>query len=630
MNCQSAHLSNCETPCETCDSLRNSARTILPELLNSLASELRWLCQRFRTHLLIIFLAPFLAATIANAQALPSETDRLVSTGRLWISVNYFHPLLADRKIDWDRALVEALPKIRAAKTSAEYEQAVRGMLTVLDAAHITPGTTQRIWLHHGLTREVGEPTSHFYSAFLYKSGNAPLEANVPMGGFSVKIYLSDTATGPVIPEPFRPYPPGEAYPPTELRILAAYKIWGVFHYFFAYRDLMDEDWDALLQQYLPRFIAAKDALEYNLAIAEWLTHAADSLATVNSPAMTNYFGEAPVGLRLRVVEKHVVITEVLDPAATQAGIKIGDVVKTVDGVTLVEKFKLEEQYVSASTLQRLTIDVAGRLLNGPDNSTAALTLEDHAGNRKELTLKRSKQYIPLLQTPEPGETLRLLRGGVGYADLRKLKRTEVDAMFEKFRHTPAIIFDMRGVPADDCVAAIAPRLSEEQDVPAAIVTGPIVATPDLQQGDTASPSSSYFFIQTLNNSSQWKYQGKTVLLIDERTIGAGEHAGLLLEAANKTTFVGTPTAGADTVVTNFTVPGGITISLSGEDIRHANGGKLQRMGLQPNINAAPTLTGIRTVKDELLDRALDEILPKPPSSKPQPSKADVRALTGL
>jgi C-terminal processing protease CtpA/Prc len=555
----------------------------------------------------------------------------LVSTGRLWITVKYFHPYLAYRDLDWDQALVDALPKIRSANTTEEYQAAVRTMMHGLDDGNSASGSTgQRVWIHHGLPPETGAPSGQFYSAFLYKPGSAPDEVNVPMGGFSVNVRLSEAAAGASLPapQPARVY--SDAYPSTEFRILAAYKIWGVFHYFFAYRDLMDEDWDALLAQFLPRLIAAKDALEYNLSIAEWLTHAADSLAVVQSETISRYFGESPVGLRLRIIEKHAVITEVLDPEAIRAGVKVGDVVKTVDGETLIDRFKRLAQYVSASTLQRLREDVANRALNGPEGSSAALTLEDHAGNRKELNLKRSQRFAGLPDAAGPGEAVKLLRGGIGYADLRRLKRNEVDAMFEKFRSAPAIVFDMRGVPADDSIAAIAPRLTKELDVPAAIVTGPVAVAPDLQRGSVASPSSSYFFLETIGNSEQWKYQGKTVMLVDERTIGAGEQAGLLLEAANKTEFIGSPTAGANSMLTNFAVPGGIVIWFSGQDIRHANGGKLQRLGLQPNVNAVPTLTGIRTGKDEVLEKALDYLLPKSPKAVPSKPKDISRPLIGL
>ena len=504
----------------------------------------------------------------------------------------------------------------------------MRSMMKALEAPpEDAAGEGQRAWIHHGLPPEAGESSGHFYSAFLYKPGNVREEASVPMGGFSIAAPLSEPVHGPAIPSPPPVHLYRDVYPSTELRILAAYKVWGVFHYFFAYRDLMDEDWDALLAQYLPRLIAAKDAVEYNLAIAEWLPPAADSLAVVNSATMTNYFGEAPVGLRLRVIEKHAVVTEVLDPEAKAKGVKVGDVVKKVDSETLLDRFTREAKFVPASTLQSLAVAIAGRLLNGPDGSNAALTMEDGLGNRKEVTLKRSKNFAAALQADIAKETVKLLRGGIGYADLRSLKRSEVDAMFDRFREAPAIIFDMRGVPADEVSGDVAARLTSEADVAAAIVTGPIAAAPDLQQGQMSNPSASYFFVQTIGNSTKWKFQGKTIMLVDERTIGAGEQTALLFEAANKTEFIGTPTAGANTALTNFTVPGAITISLSGEDIRHANGGKLQRMGIQPNVSASATLTGIRTGKDEVLEKALEYLSPKVPNPKALPARAGLTSL---
>jgi C-terminal processing protease CtpA/Prc len=111
--------------------------------------------------------------------------------------------------------------------------------------------------------------------------------------------------------------------------------------------------------------------------------------------------------------------------------------------------------------------------------------------------------------------------------------------------------------------------------------------------------------MQTIPSSNQWKYKGKTVMLIDERTFSQGEHTGLFLEAANRTEFIGTPSAGTDGDISNFVIPGGITISFSGDDIRHANGGALQRLGLQPTVTVTSTIKGIRAKRDEVLEGAL-------------------------
>ena len=47
--------------------------------------------------------------------------------------VKYFHPYLAYREIDWDKALVEAIPKVNAARTPEDYQNALNQMLAVLN-----------------------------------------------------------------------------------------------------------------------------------------------------------------------------------------------------------------------------------------------------------------------------------------------------------------------------------------------------------------------------------------------------------------------------------------------------------------------------------------------------------------
>jgi C-terminal processing protease CtpA/Prc len=528
------------------------------------------------------------------------------------VAVKYFHPYLAYRDIDWDKVLVDALPQIRGAKTSADYFAAVDAMLGVLKdpgMAAQSDTTPQRAWIHHGLPPTRGTGPTPFYSAFSIKTGGESI--TVPMGGFSVSLRLTEPlpqSNAPPSPQPDRAYAE-TPYPNTELRILALYKIWGVIHYFFAYRDLMDEDWDELLPTFIPKFIEAKDARAYNLAICELLIHAADANTGATSATLTEYFGPAAPGLRLRLVEKQAVITEVLDPAATASGIRIGDVVKLVDGETLVDRFKRESQYIPASTVPGLGFTVLQTILNGPEGSTAQLAIEDKTGQRKQASLKRSASYIAQLVPQRTGDVVKMIPGDIGYADLDRLQPADVDAMFEKFHNAKAIVFDGRGSAAP-AASAIASRLAATQDVASAIVTGPLALVPDLPQPGIATNTASYFSVQTLANSDKSKFTGKTVMLVDERTTGAAEHAGLLLEVANKTSFVGIPTAGADSHLSNFVVPGGVLVSFSGQDIRHANGGKLQRLGIQPNVSAAPTLAGIRAGKDEPLEKAVEVAAP--------------------
>src|ERR1700758_410148 len=82
-------------------------------------------------------------------------------------------------------------------------------------------------------------------------------------------------------------------YPPTEYRVLAAFRLWAVINYFFPYKELMGEDWNETLRQFIPRMEGAKDALDYNLALAEMITHIHDSHGGATSPVLQKYFGNA-------------------------------------------------------------------------------------------------------------------------------------------------------------------------------------------------------------------------------------------------------------------------------------------------------------------------------------------------
>ncbi len=61
-----------------------------------------------------------------------ARVARLAGLAKVWGAVKFFHPVLAYHDIDWDRALIETIPKVNAAKTPQEYQTAVNQMLAAL------------------------------------------------------------------------------------------------------------------------------------------------------------------------------------------------------------------------------------------------------------------------------------------------------------------------------------------------------------------------------------------------------------------------------------------------------------------------------------------------------------------
>ena len=57
------------------------------------------------------------------AQDKISESEKLISTAKVWGFLKYYHPNVADGTYNWDQQLFDVLPKIKEAKTKQEYSE---------------------------------------------------------------------------------------------------------------------------------------------------------------------------------------------------------------------------------------------------------------------------------------------------------------------------------------------------------------------------------------------------------------------------------------------------------------------------------------------------------------------------
>ena len=553
-----------------------------------------------------------LLMSIPGYAQFPSESERLMATARLWTTIDYFSPdLLACGDSPWYRALQRAIPKIRAASNAAEFKSAIADLLSILPASNTfvvpegepipdlqqVPVSTQQNIAHTATAKYL----------MTRDQGHAD-RIVLDVSGVRVSVGLSMPVDRPLHPHTCMGMQMIEgkdlAYPLTEDRIIAAIQLWGTIHYFFAYKDLMDEDWDELLSAFFSKVINAKDALEYNLVLADLLTHLTDTNVTQHSKTLDHYFGETPVGLRIRLLDKYPVISDVLDPAAKAAGVELGDVVKRIDGVSTTEIFRRLVQYIPASTPQRSGYDTVQKVSSGLVDSEVELMIENAQGEAHPVKLKRiADSSLP----QRSSEAINILAGNIGYLDLERIALKDVEAALDRLKSTRGIIFDLRASSAP-AAAQLARHLTSQSNVAAALVTEPIALGPDIATEEMTSRTTNTFTVRSLGSSYAPLYKGKTVALIDERTIGEAEYAGLLFRAANKMEFIGAPSAGCDSPVGTIALPGLITITYSTEDIRDANGGKLQRLGLQPNVAAPTTAKGLHKGIDEPLAAALSRL----------------------
>ncbi|CAN5139841.1 hypothetical protein BH09BAC4_BH09BAC4_06290 [soil metagenome] len=196
----------------------------------------------------------------------------------------------------------------------------------------------------------------------------------------------------PVAP-PALIYPP-EAYPTLGYRMLAAAKIWTVIHYFFAYKELMHENWDQLLLEYIPRIEASRDALSYNLTLAEWYTHIHDGHGFINGPVLDAYLGVAPSPLVVRMIEKKPVVTAFRhDSLAKALGIELGDEILAVNGEAASVRLARYHRYQSASTPDAADGYATRLFLSGPAKSLITVQLKGRMQQVKTVQLPRDPAF---------------------------------------------------------------------------------------------------------------------------------------------------------------------------------------------------------------------------------------------
>lgn len=386
--------------------------------------------------------------------------------------------------------------------------------------------------------------------------------------------------------------------PPPGWRMMAAVKLWAILDRQHPARYLLGDAWDAALLRALDGTRQASNALEYGLALQAQAVAAGDSHVMLWSRALNTYRGRADPGMQLALVEGRVLVTGLAGAGAdARRALAVGDEIVAVDGQSVASRLAQIERTAASATAAGAIRGGLRQLLRGAEEQPAILTVSSLQQTR-EVALRRRRQDDELPQRPA-AQALRWLDARHAYVDLDLLEYDAVAAMLDDIGGADGVIFDLRGYP-HGTAWAIAARLNVR-----GAQYGPVIYAPFVEAHAPAATPLRLAYAEALRPAQGPIYRGKVVVLIDDRTISQAEHTALMLEAAAPVTFVGSASAGSNGDLRHIDLPGRVTVSYSGYEITHADGSRLQRIGLQPHIPASPTVAGIRAGRDEVLERAL-------------------------
>jgi Peptidase family S41 len=438
------------------------------------------------------------------------------------------------------------------------------------------------------------------------------------------------------IPAPLPAYHPDKyadtnGYPSLGYRVSAAAKMFSSIDQFHPFENLMDRNWEESYRSALPKFIEAKNSLEYMRAVAELYANIQDSHGFIC--LSTDFFS-----LRLNpviqgrgnyippvitdVIENRVVVNRIYnDTICKKIGLKMGDVILSVDGKDPLQLIEEVRKYQCASTKASQNFFVSKFLLFGEKGQIKKLKVQGADEKIRNINMPTLREYNGdffgdeysfEIYSRDIKPTFKLLSKDIGYADFTSpLKQKDVDSLFKLFKNTKGIIFDVRGYPHFD--ASYTKNLAK--------ISHPLVAKfyarhpsalnidndikGDLINAEDSQTSYQNPYSYGNRNSGEAVYQGKVVLLMNEANQSYGEHICLEFKAICNATLIGSPTSGTNGGFDEFSIPGNLTMWFTGGGVSFPDGTRTQRVGIKPDITVYPTIKGIQAGKDEVLDRAV-------------------------
>lgn len=503
--------------------------------------------------------------------------------GRVWGFLKYYHPSIGEGNYNWDYELFRILPKYQKTATNTERDLLLINWINYLGEVKVCKSCKETpedavlkpdlAWINNsGLSNSLIEKLkyiqqnrhqgNHYYIGMMPSVGNPDFK--------NENNYSEMT------------------YPDDGFRLLALYRYWNMMQYFNPNRHLTDKNWNNVLKEYIPKFIDAKNELEYELAVLEIIADVKDTHANLwgggdkIQELRGNYF--PPV--HVRFAENKLVVDDYFNPEMQKdIVLEIGDVITHVNGKAIEDFIDENHQFYPASNQPTRLRDMSRDILRSNSERIIINYIRDNQSFTKELQLflKDDLKYYGWYRPEKDGKSYKILDNNIGYITLKNIKNEDVAEIRKKFKDTKGIIVDIRNYPS-----AFMPFLL------GSYFTSKYSPFVKFTNGKTNNPGE-FSYGKDLSIPPKGKfYKGKVAVLVNELSQSQAEYTAMAFKAGDNVTIVGSTTTGADGNVSRINLPGGLSTMISGIGVYYPDGTKTQRVGIIPDVVVNLTVDGIK------------------------------------
>jgi hypothetical protein len=207
----------------------------------------------------------------------PVRIKQLANLGKIWGFLKYYHPAIESGKYNWDAELCKILPGVLAANSNKEFETIMDAWIDKLGPVPVCNNcdpSKREFTIAPGYSDLFAK--QNLSESLITKLGYLKTNHAVPAQSF----YIGFKPLGN--PEFKNEYGyPATDYPDAGIRLLALYRYWNIVQYFYPNRYLIKEDWDTILEEFIPKFVNAENNTAYVAALLEIIGRIRDTHANI-------------------------------------------------------------------------------------------------------------------------------------------------------------------------------------------------------------------------------------------------------------------------------------------------------------------------------------------------------------
>ncbi|HYV91447.1 MAG TPA: S41 family peptidase [Chitinophagales bacterium] len=527
-----------------------------------------------------------------------SQIENLEVLGKVWGFLKYYHPQVATGNYNWDFELFRILPSIADAKSEAERDQTLVNWIEKLGAVSPRHSCKTNFSGNYKMKPDLEWITNSGLSERLRNKLEFIFENRNQKKNYYIR-------QNPHVGNPdFTHEDRYENFllPDAGYRMLSLFRYWNMVQYFFPYKYAIGEDWNPVLKEFIPKFAMADDALTYRLTCLELIARIHDTHASIyGDSTLEDWKGYKYAPFQLTFTGEQAVVSGYYNrELGEKSGLKPGDVIVEINGKKVEDIVSDKLKYYPASNRTAQLRNFAHDLLRGNDDSVDVAFVRE--GKKMNKTIHRCTYDMVDRSSDwayhKPDSSFRFINPGIGYINIGMVHTAELDNIFSKFKNTRGIVIDIRNYPTDFLVFRMGKYLNTHS-----------VAFVKFTRGDINSPGLfSWTKPLKVGRNNADAYRGKVVVLVNEITQSSAEYHAMSFRASENSIVIGSTTAGADGNISQFYLPGNLYTLFTGIGIYYPDGKETQRVGIVPDIEVTPTISGIWEGKDELLDRAIQVI----------------------